>query len=305
MVDISIIVPIYNCSSNLKNLVNALKSQDIDQEVEVVFVDNNSTDNSFEVAQTFSQLTNFIITNQSKIQSVAATRNKGINLAKGDILAFIDGDCIPAVDWLKQGIQCMQNNQVQRVGGRIKIAALNAQSSTYSLVEALFCYDQESAVKGVGACMTPNLFVQQDVFKKVGVFDETFPGASIEDMEFGMRATQLGVSLAYAEDAVVWHPSRDGFRQMWKRVQRDGKGQFLLCEKNSEWRGFLGWKHPLRCIKMILSLRYPNWTLLPFPHQELSFSTRFLIYIISFFLFNLGEPYGYFASWIASFFQKN
>ena len=97
MVDISIITPIYNCSSNISNLVLALQSQDIDRTTEIIIVDNNSTDRSFEIAQNFARIPNITVVNQSQSQSVAATRNKGIKLANGEILAFIDGDCIPGL----------------------------------------------------------------------------------------------------------------------------------------------------------------------------------------------------------------
>ncbi len=305
MPDISIITPIYNCSKNVENLILALQSQEIDRTTEIIVVDNNSTDNSFEISQKFSHFPNITIVNQSQIQSVAATRNKGIEIATGDILAFIDGDCIPEADWLKQGIQCMEENKLERVGGRINIKQLSFNSSIYSLIEALYCYDQESAVKGVGACITPNLLVKREVFDRVGVFDETFPEASVEDMEFGLRATRLGSTVGYADQAIVWHPPRQTFQEMWYKSKRNGKGTFILCQHNPKWAGKYGWKHPLRIIKIIISLRKPNWNLLTFSSQELSLVKKFKIYIMSWIVINLGEAYGYLREWMKFILQKN
>jgi glycosyltransferase involved in cell wall biosynthesis len=296
MTDISIITPIYNCSSNIINLVSALQSQDIDRTTEIIVVDNNSTDNSFEIAQQFSHIFNITVVNQSQIQSVAATRNKGIELATGDILAFIDGDCIPEPDWLRQGIQCMEENKVERVGGRINIRPLSSNSSTYSLIEALFCYDQESAVNSVGACMTPNLFVKHHVFNTVSKFNQNY--AEWEDIEFGMRATRLGSTVAYADKAIVWHPPRQTFREMWHKSKRNGKGTFILCQQNPQWAGKYGWKHPLRTIKIMISLRKPNWNLLPFPYQQISLAQKIKIYLMSWIVINIGEAYGYLREWI-------
>jgi len=298
MTEVSVITPIYNCSSNIEDLVSALQSQDINCTLEIIMVDNNSTDNSFEIAKRFTYLSNVTVVNQDQIQSVAATRNKGIEIASGNILAFIDGDCIPNLDWLREGIQCMQDNNVDRVGGRINIRPLTCNSSIYSLIEALLCYDQESAINGVGACITPNLFVKRGVFEKVGTFNETFPEASVEDMEFGMRATRLGITLAYADKAIVWHPPRQTFKEMWHKSQRNGKGTFILCQNNPKWAGKYGWKHPLRCIKVIVSLRKPNWKLLPFPNQQISLATKIKIYLMSWIVINIGEAYGYFRAWI-------
>ena len=298
MTEISIITPIYNCSFNVKNLISALQSQDNEQSIEIIIVDNNSTDDSLEIARKFSHLSNITVVNQDKIQSVAATRNKGIEIATGEILAFIDGDCIPESDWLRQGIQCMQDDKVDRVGGRINIRPLAHDSSVYSLIEALLCYDQEGAINGVGACITPNLFVKRDVFEKVGIFNEAFPEASVEDMEFGMRATRLGVTLAYADKAIVWHPPRKTFKEVWHKSKRNGKGTFILCEHNPKWAGKYGWKHPLRCIKILVSLRKPNWKLLPFPSQQISLPTKIKIYLMSWIVINIGEAYGYLRAWI-------
>ena len=301
---VSIITPIYNCSFNIVDLISALQSQDNEQRIEIIIVDNNSTDDSLEIAKRFTYFSNITVANQDKIQSVAATRNKGIEIATGEILAFIDGDCIPESDWLQKGIQFMQDNNVDRVGGRINIRPLTYDSSIYSLIEALFCYDQESVINGVGACITPNLFVKRDVFKKVGTFNETFPEASVEDMEFGMRATRLGVTLAYADKVIVWHPPRKTFKEMWHRSKRDGKGTFILCQQNPKWTGKYGWKHPLRCLKIVGSLRKPNWKLLPFPSQQISLLTRIKIYLMSWIIINIGEAYGYFEAWIKFIFQK-
>lgn len=298
MPKVSIITPIYNCSFNIINLITGLQSQDTQHKIEIILVDNNSTDNSLTIAKKYARFSNIIVINQDKIQSVAATRNKGIEIATGDILAFIDGDCLPDSDWINQGIQCMEDNKVDRVGGRINIRPLTCDSSIYSLIEALLCYDQESAINGVGACITPNLFVKREVFEKVGTFNETFPEASVEDMEFGMRATNMGITLAYADKAIVWHPPRTTFKEMWHKSNRNGKGTFILCQQNPNWSGKYGWKHPLRCIKILVSLRKPNWKLLPFPFDQIHLLTRMKIYIISWIVINIGEAYGYFLSWI-------
>ncbi|NUN65845.1 glycosyltransferase [Pseudanabaena biceps] len=299
MTEISIITPIYNCSYNISKLVLALQHQGIDFTTEILIVDNNSTDNSFGIAQSFSHIPNIKIINQEKIQGAAATRNKGIEIAAGDIIAFIDGDCMPEKDWLSQGIKAIQETGADRIGGKIGVRPLLPDSSIYALIDALFCFDQESAVKYVNACMTGNLFVKRSVFKQIGLFNQDF--AEMEDMEFGIRAAKEGISVAYADKAIVWHPPRQTFQEMWHKSARNGKGTFILCQHNPKWAGKYGWKHPLRCIKIAISLRKPNWKLLSFPYQQISLTTRIKIHLMSWIVINISEAYGYLRTWIEHF----
>jgi|TARA_B100001971_G_scaffold212256_1_gene241936 glycosyltransferase involved in cell wall biosynthesis len=66
-------------------------------EYEIIVADNGSTDNTLDIANkyinNYSILVKYVI--ESNVQSSYAARNKGINIAKGDILAFTDSDCIP------------------------------------------------------------------------------------------------------------------------------------------------------------------------------------------------------------------
>ncbi len=296
---VSVIIPVHNCATNLEETLTILSQQDYKGEIEIIVVDNNSKDSSDQIAKKFS---NVILTYQTDIQSAAATRNKGIALAKGDIIAFIDGDCIPEPDWLRQGIQCMENTGSDRVGGKIIIRPLFPYSSIYSLIEALFCYNQECAIKEVGACMTPNLIIKRQVFDRIGLFNQDY--FEMEDMEFGLRAAKVNISVAYAENCIVWHPPRVTFAEMWKKSRRNGKGTFILCQNNPKWAGNFGWKHPLRCIKIILTPRSPYWKILSFDPKLIPWLKKIKIYLFAWIIINIGEAYGYFEAWIKFIIQN-
>ncbi len=293
---VSIVIPVYNCASILGETLTKLQQQNYVGEIEIIVADNNSKDNSDRVVQKFS---NVIIVYQKDIQNAAATRNKGIKIATGEIIAFIDGDCIPEKDWLSQGIKAIQETGADRIGGKIGVRPIFPDSSIYALIDALFCFDQETAVKYVNACMTGNLFVKRSVFKQIGLFNQDF--AEMEDMEFGIRAAKQGISVAYADKAIVWHPPRQTFKEMWHKSKRNGKGTFILCQQNAKWAGKYDWKHPLRCIKIVISLRKPNWKLLSFPYQQIPLTTRIKIYLMSWIVINIGEAYGYLRTWIKHF----
>ncbi|MDA5496113.1 glycosyltransferase [Yersinia aleksiciae] len=93
-IEVSIIVPVYNCETYLVELLDSLRSQ-ADVSFEIIAVNDGSTDTSPEkladIARNDSRL---VIINQTN-QGLSAARNAGIAQAKGQWIAFVDGD-----DWL-------------------------------------------------------------------------------------------------------------------------------------------------------------------------------------------------------------
>lgn len=91
MKKVSIIIPIYNAQEKLEKCLNSILNQTY-QNLEIILVNNNSTDNSTNICKKYKKLDNRIIyTEESKI-GCAAARNKGIKLATGTYTTFVDAD---------------------------------------------------------------------------------------------------------------------------------------------------------------------------------------------------------------------
>src|SRR4051812_9489646 len=93
---ISIVIPVYNEAQNLDACLRAIARQTT-AAYEVIVVDNNSTDGSLAVAQTFPFVT--VITERR--QGIVHARDRGYNAARGDIIARIDADSLLPKDWLE------------------------------------------------------------------------------------------------------------------------------------------------------------------------------------------------------------
>lgn len=92
--EISIIVPIYNMENYLERCLESLLSQTI-QNIEIITVNDGSTDKSLKILQQYeARDKRIIILNQSN-SGVSASRNKGLQHAKGDYIGFVDPD-----DWI-------------------------------------------------------------------------------------------------------------------------------------------------------------------------------------------------------------
>jgi len=91
IVDFSLIVPVYNVEEYISNFLESVLKQTIDN-YEIIIIDNNSNDKSISIVNNYiSKFKNILITEEKK-QGVAASRNKGLEVAKGKWILFIDPD---------------------------------------------------------------------------------------------------------------------------------------------------------------------------------------------------------------------
>ena len=92
---ISIIVPIYNAAPYLRKCLDSVINQTL-QNVEIIFVDDGSTDGSSEICQEYAKKDNRIIYFKKENEGLAAARQDGIERASGEYIGFVDSD-----DWLE------------------------------------------------------------------------------------------------------------------------------------------------------------------------------------------------------------
>ena len=215
---VSVIVPVYNAERALPRLILSLKGQDYPADrVEFLLVDNNSTDRSADVIRQHPEVK---LLTQTQQQTPGATRNAGIALAAGEVLAFIDADCWAHPRWLSTGIRTLAGTRLDRVAGRVEFV-LSQRPNIYEIYDSTLNFRQADFVDR-GWCGTGNLFVWKRVFDDIGPFDPEL--ISHEDSEFGERATRAGKTLGYAADAVVYHHSRKSLIALIKKWMRTEYG---------------------------------------------------------------------------------
>ena len=93
---VSVVIPVYNEEVLIVRCLTALLNQ-TEKPFEIIVVDNNSTDKTVEIAKKFP--VNVVV---EKIQGATPARNKGFNLATGDIIARIDADTTVPKNWIAE-----------------------------------------------------------------------------------------------------------------------------------------------------------------------------------------------------------
>jgi GT2 family glycosyltransferase len=142
-----------------------------------------------------------------------------VQASRGQVVAFIDSDCIPEADWITAGVAALR--RADFVGGRVKVLVRDPRStSSAEAFERVFAFDFERYIHRKGFSGSGNLFCPREVFDSVGQFGK---GVS-EDVDWCRRARAAGFRIGYAPDAVVGHPARTNWRELrakWRRVNRE------------------------------------------------------------------------------------
>lgn len=108
---VSIIVPVYNAENHITQCLNSLIHQSFES-IEIILVNDGSTDNSLSIISTYAQFDNRIkIINQTN-QKQGAARNRGLEIAKGEYILFVDADDYIDTDYIEKMYSTAKNSNV-------------------------------------------------------------------------------------------------------------------------------------------------------------------------------------------------
>lgn len=218
---VSVIIPTYYDWDNLTRCLRCLQEQSYpDDRFEIIVVNNAPEDRPpIDVGDRVCLL------DEGKAGSYAA-RNKGLTVAKGDVIAFTDSDCQPLPDWIMNGVMGLLDNQdISRVGGKVALIRNDTRFSIGDIYERAFAFPQDVYVRTKGMAVTANMFTYRTVFDNVGLFNSVLLSGG--DAEWGKRANVKGFSIAYQPSAVVLHPSRT-MKDIIQKARRVAGGHFEI-----------------------------------------------------------------------------
>ncbi|MFH1985709.1 MAG: glycosyltransferase family A protein [Pseudomonadota bacterium] len=220
---ISIIIPTFNRLNWLKICLNALSLSVQNKEVEIIIIDDGSTDGTKYFLDHFSPQMNIRLhVLHQKRGGPAKARNFGVRVAQGGIVCFIDDDSIVAPEWFSQ-IQNTFDN-IERNCAAVKGRVFAYQNSYLPNFLEKYIHISDSWASN-------NIAFQKDIFINVGGFDENFTFAAWEDLDLGFRLECMGYRRFYNERMVIRHPHEESIENLKRKLKVNGVGFYQFCKK--------------------------------------------------------------------------
>jgi len=221
---VSVIIVNWNGAEHLRVCLPSLASQSFGP-LEIIVVDNRSSDDSAEVARSLGARWLPLETNLG----LAPALNRGAKIASGDLLLFVNNDMrfdpefvAALVEPLERDDEIFATDGMQfnwdgtvrvHLAARLTNVSLRRNSST-ELVPGLYFYQQERTEKSSvfmasAACM----MVRKTFFENLGGFDDRLP-LGYEDVEICWRAWVHGRKTLYVPSAICWHRVGSSIRSL-------------------------------------------------------------------------------------------
>ncbi len=222
---VSVIVPARNSERTIGECVSSILRADYPPERrEVIVVDNGSTDATAEIVGRYP-----VRCVPELRRGPSAARNAGIASSRGEILAFVDSDCIATTGWLRALVRDFADEGIAAVAGEIVSFPPQTPAERYSALRKPRW--QEPALNlSRPFAVTANVAFRRETFDRIGLFDPTLVRA--QDKDLGWRFFDAGLKLAYSPDALVLHRHRRTARALFMQHAGWGYGAALLHRKH-------------------------------------------------------------------------
>lgn len=217
---VSVVVATYNAKALLKNALTALINENFDKnKYEIIVVDDGSKDGTAIFLKNFVKDKPNIHYIQQTNKGVSDARNAGIKIAKGELIAFTDSDCLVDKNWLKEIVKPFEDEEIIGVCGKIISEPKKFNPFAHYVID-------EYATEFISC----NEAYRKEILDKLNGFDTVFK-YGFDDTDLFIRAAKLG-KLVGNKDAVVCHRALQwSFVKLVKRAKIEFTGQVRFCKK--------------------------------------------------------------------------
>lgn len=224
-VAVSVVIPHLDQPEALRLCLESLARQSVLPDAfEVIVADNGSSDEgALALALASFPAARLVV---EPARGAANARNAALRIARGEVIAFIDADCVADPSWIEAGVAALARADL--CGGEVKVTAADEERlSAIEAFEKVFAFRQRDYVARKKFSATANLFARRRVVDAVGPFTN---GVS-EDVDWCHRAVALGFRLAFNAKSIIGHPARRDWNELVRKWDR------LVRER---WNGFEG-----------------------------------------------------------------
>lgn len=206
---VSIIVPFYNTEEYLERCLDSIVSQTF-KDYEVILIDDGSTDNSYIIAEKYRRKYKKFKLYKQENRGVASARNKGLLMAKGEYIAFVDSDDFIDKQYLRQmvcaalrtGADIVCCNFYWVYHNKISIRNyINYKIGLFSNIEALNMIISDTFMQSY----LWNKLWKKDLFVN---FNEKFPDMFFEDIATSFKIVYYANKIYIMKDALYYYTQR-------------------------------------------------------------------------------------------------
>jgi glycosyltransferase involved in cell wall biosynthesis len=223
---VSVIIPNYNYGRFLSDAIDSVLAQSYSN-IEIIVVDDGSTDNSHEVYEKYFDKIGVI--NQKNL-GVGAARNAGASYSQGQFIAFLDADDIWLADKISSQVEEFATNE--EIGlvncGMIEFGGTNEKLGEYTEGKSGWCAENllkhEPVVVGPGS----TLLIRTELYKELNGFDERKELHGAEDWEFCYRVAERS-QIKFLPEVLVKYRNHGGNTHL--KIAKMERALFLAYEK--------------------------------------------------------------------------
>jgi len=232
-VNASVVIPVKNGSCSITEALSALTSQSL-KPAEIIVVDDGSTDDTVEKVKKFEKtkkLKNLKLISQNSA-GPAAARNNGAKQARAEFLVFIDADCVPERDWLKEMLSPFSDPKVAGVQGAYK-SSQKELMARFTQIEIEDRYHRMIFSKDIDWIGSYSAAYRRLVFLELKGFDKEFRKASGEDPDLSFSIQEHGHKLVFNPRAIVYHSHPTSLRSYLRKKFQHAKWRVLLYKRHT------------------------------------------------------------------------
>lgn len=222
---VSIIICSLNGAAYIADCLRSIQSQTYPADKrEVIVIDDGSIDETSSIARSFDGVR---VIRFEENKGIPIARNAGLNAAQGDLIAYIDSDCVAEPQWLEQVVPAFSDPTIVAAGGKVLAFSRATISQRYMEATGYGNPARNSPQKGilgrligygltmvyptiletkaidVQAVYTANVVYRGTVIRAIGGFDEHLQTS--EDSDVAARLRTQGGRIVYIPNAIVRH----------------------------------------------------------------------------------------------------
>ena len=257
---VSVIIPVRNRPLEIRECLASLMRLDYPAaKREIIVVDDASRDDTPAVIGQFPEVR---LIRMAQHRQASFCRNRAAESARGDILAFIDSDCLADPTWLKELVPAFRDRSLGALGGWVDAAFEDNGLDRYEKVKSALKMgswfkrsEQAERFFYVPAC---NFLVRRKAFRDVGGFREALHVG--EDVDFCWRLQDAGYSLEYRPLGRVAHKHRNHLGAFCARRFDYGTSEPVLqsLHRQRVKTLFLPWSETLFWLTVVLAIVIPS-----------------------------------------------